>query len=172
MEKRINDKVSEYVDGFKSTIKTYISTNQNMEFNDKSDLIKFVYDLDRLHITKEDFAKRKRSKSVVPFYNRCIAKKACGEQCTRKKQNNSEFCGTHDKNRPHGVISSTNNENNAKNIEIEIWIQEINGINYYIDNNNNIYKSEDIIHNSKNPQVYAKYEKDNDVYRFVDSYTN
>lgn len=172
MEKRINDKVSEYVDGFKSTIKTYISTNQNMEFNDKSDLIKFVYDLDRLHITKEDFAKRKRSKSVVPFYNRCIAKKACGEQCTRKKQNNSEFCGTHDKNRPHGVISSTNNENNAKNIELEIWIQEINGINYYIDNNNNIYKSEDIIHNSKNPQVYAKYEKDNDVYRFVDSYTN
>ena len=172
MEKRINDKVSEYVDGFKSTIKTYISTNQNMEFNDKSDLIKFVYDLDRLHITKEDFAKRKRSKSVVPFYNRCTAKKACGEQCTRKKQNNSEFCGTHDKNRPHGVISSTNNENNAKNIELEIWIQEINGINYYIDNNNNIYKSEDIIHNSKNPQVYAKYEKDNDVYRFVDSYTN
>lgn len=172
MEKRINDKVSEYVDGFKSTIKTYISTNQNMEFNDKSDLIKFVYDLDRLHITKEDFAKRKRSKSVVPFYNRCTAKKACGEQCTRKKQNNSEFCGTHDKNRPHGVISSNNNENNAKNIELEIWIQEINGINYYIDNNNNIYKSEDIIHNSKNPQVYAKYEKDNDVYRFVDSYTN
>jgi len=172
MEKRINDKVSEYVDNIKSTIKTYIVANNNMDFNDKSELIKFVYDLDRLQITKEDFAKRKRSKSVVPFYNRCIAKKACREQCTRKKQDGSEFCGTHDKNRPHGVISSNINEEVAKNMELEIWIQEINGINYYIDNNNNIYKTEDIIHNNKNPQIIAKYEKENDVYKFVNSYTN
>jgi len=172
MEKRINDKVSVYVDTFKSTIKTYIEDNKNMQFDDKSDLLKMVYDLDRLQITKEDFAKRKRCKSVVPFYSRCIAKKACGEQCTRKKQTSSEFCGTHDKNRPHGVINSNANEESVKNIELEIWLQEINGINYFIDKNNNIYKSEDIIHNSKTPQIIAKYEKENDVYKFVTSYAS
>jgi hypothetical protein len=131
-----------------------------------------VYDLDRLQITKEDFAKRKRCKSVVPFYNRCIAKKACGEQCTRKKQTSSEFCGTHDKNRPHGVINSNTGEETVKNIELEIWLQEINGINYFIDKNNNIYKSEDIIHNSKTPQIIAKYEKEGNVYKFVTSYAS
>jgi len=172
MEKRINDKVSVYVDTFKSTIKTYIEDNKNMQFDDKSDLLKMVYDLDRLQITKEDFAKRKRCKSVVPFYSRCIAKKACGGQCTRKKQTSSEFCGTHDKNRPHGVINSNANEESVKNIELEIWLQEINGINYFIDKNNNIYKSEDIIHNSKTPQIIAKYEKENDVYKFVTSYAS
>jgi len=172
MEKRINDKVSVYVDTFKSTIKTYIEDNKNMQFDDKSELLKMVYDLDRLEITKEDFAKRKRCKSVVPFYNRCIAKKACGEQCTRKKQTSSEFCGTHDKNRPHGVINSNMGEETVKNIELEIWLQEINGINYFIDKNNNIYKSEDIIHNSKTPQIIAKYEKEGNVYKFVTSYAS
>jgi len=172
MEKRINDKVSVYVDTFKSTIKTYIEDNKNMQFDDKSELLKMVYDLDRLEITKEDFAKRKRCKSVVPFYNRCIAKKACGEQCTRKKQTSSEFCGTHDKNRPHGVINSNTGEETVKNIELEIWLQEINGINYFIDKNNNIYKSEDIIHNSKTPQIIAKYEKEGNVYKFVTSYAS
>ena len=172
MERRINDKVAVYVDNIKSTIKTYIEDNKNMLFDDKSDLVKFVYDLDRLQITKDDFAKRKRSKSVVPYYNRCIAKKACGEQCTRKKQTDSDFCGTHDKNRPHGVINSNTSEEIVKSVELEIWLQEINGIGYYIDKNNNIYKSEDIIHNSKNPQIIAKYEKENDVYKFVNSYNN
>ena len=172
MEKRINDKVAVYVDNIKSTIKTYIEDNKNMLFDDKSDLLKFVYDLDRLQITKDDFAKRKRSKPVVPFYNRCVAKKACGEQCTRKKQTNSDFCGTHDKNRPHGIINSATGEESVKNVELEIWLQEINGIGYFIDKNNNIYKSEDILHNSKNPQIIAKYEKENDKYTFVTSYNN
>jgi hypothetical protein len=116
MEKRINDKILVYVDNMKSSIKSYIEDNDKMLFDDKSELVKFVYDLDRLQITKEDFAKRKRSKSVVPYYNRCIAKKACGEQCTRKKQTDSEFCGTHDKNRPHGVINSDVETGTTKNV--------------------------------------------------------
>jgi hypothetical protein len=54
---------------------------------------------------------------------------------------------------------------------LEIWLQEINGIIYFIDKNNNIYKTEDIKENSKNPQIIAKYEKENDVYKFVTSYS-
>ena len=34
----------------------------------------------------------------------------------------------------------------------------------------NFYKSEDILQNSKTPQIIAKYEKENDKYSFVTSY--
>ena len=33
---------------------------------------------------------------------------------------------------------------------------------YYLDNNENIYKSEDIISNKKNPLIIAKYKIDNE----------
>ena len=76
MEKRIHNKVSSYIDNFKSEVKTYIKTNDNIPLSEKSDLLKFIYDFGTLEINKQDFVKRKRSKSVVPFYSRCIAKKS------------------------------------------------------------------------------------------------
>ena len=87
MEKRINGKVTDYIDNLKNKIKTYVAENENICFKEKSDLLKFIYDFEKIEINKQDFVKRKRSKSVVPFYNRCIAKKSCGDQCTRKKKN-------------------------------------------------------------------------------------
>ena len=61
-----------------------------------------------------------------------------------QKKDDSNFCGTHDKNRPHGVINDINTEQALNKI---VWIQEINGIHYYIDDFNNIYKTEDILEN-------------------------
>ena len=171
MEKRINEKVIDYIDKLKSNIKKHIEKIDNMTFNQKSELLQFIYDFDTLKIEKEDFAKRKRCKSVVPFYNRCIAKKSSGEQCTRKKRCGLDFCGTHDKNRPHGEIGECDKEEQILK-KIEIWIQEINGISYYIDKNNNIYKTEDIMSNSESPLIIAKYEIDNGVYKFVNTYNN
>lgn len=169
MEKRIHDKVSNYIDKFKSEVKTYIKTSVNIPLTEKSDLLKFIYDFETLEINKQDFIKRKRSKSVVPFYSRCIAKKSSGEQCTRKKRCDSNYCGTHDKNRPHGEINECDKEENILK-KVEIWIQPINGIIYYIDGKNNIYKTEDILSNSQNPKIIAKYVKEGGVYKFIDTY--
>ena len=164
MEKRIHNKVSSYIDNFKSEVKTYIKTNENIPLAEKSDLLKFIYDFGTLEINKQDFVKRKRSKSVVPFYSRCIAKKSSGEQCTRKKRCDSNYCGTHDKNRPHGEINECDKEENILK-KVEIWIQEIKGINYYIDNVNNVYRTEDIISNKLNPDIIAKWKLNgNDKY--------
>jgi hypothetical protein len=171
MEKRINEKVADYIDTLKSNIKKHIENIENMTFTQKSELLQFIYDFDTLKIEKEDFAKRKRSKSVVPFYNRCTAKKSSGEQCTRKKKCGSDFCGTHDKNRPHGEISECDEQEPILK-KVEIWIQEINGISYYIDKNNNIYKTEDIMSNSDCPLIIAKYELENGAYKFVNSYSS
>ena len=51
-----------------------------------------------------------------------------------------------------------------------MWVQDINGIVYYIDNNNNIYKTEDILSNITNPAIIAKYKIDeNGNYIYVNN---
>lgn len=169
MEKKINTKIESYLDDFKQNIKSWIEENENINFNAKSDLLKFIFDYDKLNLEKEDFSKRKRVKSNVQQYLRCMAKRANGEQCTRKKKPDFDFCGTHDKNKPHGII--TNDNEVHKDIKkVEVWIQDINGIIYYIDNNNNIYKTEDIMANITNPNIIAKYKIDNDgIYSYINN---
>jgi len=151
------------------------------EEDDKtSDLLKYVFDYNTFEITKEDLQKRKRAKNTIPQADKCIAKRSNGHQCTRRKKAGSDLlCGTHLKGTPHGVCSETNTDAGSdntngeeKNIaaesssstnkriatKIEIWIQEIKGINYYIDNVNNVYKTEDIIANKPNPEIIAKWK--------------
>ncbi len=86
MEKRVTSKINEYQDQFKSDIKDWIEQNSTIDFSSKSELLKFIYDYNSLTLEKEDFSKRKRVKSIVPHYLRCNAKRANGEQCTRKKK--------------------------------------------------------------------------------------
>ena len=105
--------------------------------------------------------KRKRIKSFVPVYDRCCAKRANLEQCTRRKIEGNDFCGTHIKGLKYGKIENMNNEKN--NIEnnnittIEVWGEDICGIVYYIDKLGNVYDSVDILKNSKNPRIISKY---------------
>jgi len=184
MEKNLNKKVQEYQLGFKNDIKkwledtkTSIVTNNSVD-NKTSDFLKFVFDYTSFELTKGDFQKRKRAKNIIPQQEKCIAKRANGVQCTRRrKQSDVLMCGTHLKGTPHGVCSEddTDNTNDTnlnyaqKNIlqttKVEIWIQEIKGINYYIDNVNNVYRTEDIISNKQNPDIIAKWKLNgNDKY--------
>ena len=48
--------------------------------------------------------------------------------------------------------------------KIEVWAQDIKGIIYYIDNNNNVYQPDDIINNKFNPKIIAKYVKNAEQY--------
>ena len=157
MEKRVSAKINEYLDVFKQDIKSWMEENNDIDFKNKSDFLKFIYDYNNLTLDKDDFSKRKRIKSHVPHYLRCMAKRANGEQCTRKKKDDSCYCGTHDKNRPHGVVDK-DDENDVKLKKMEVRLQDINGILYYIDKFNNIYKTDDIIENKVNPSIIAKYK--------------
>lgn len=40
---------------------------------------------------------------------------------------------------------------------LEVWVQEIKGINYYIDEHHNVYKPDDIIANRQTPHIIAKW---------------
>jgi len=165
MERKLNKKVEAYVSSFKENIKeksVELGLNKSEEVNQ---LIQYIYDYDRLNFGKEDFMKRKRVKNVVPFFDRCCAKRANDEQCTRRKKEGSEFCGTHVKGSPHGIMDNSSDNNSKMNFQkVEVWAQDIQGIIYYIDNMENVYQAEDIVGNKINPKIIAKYVKNGDNY--------
>jgi hypothetical protein len=163
MEKRLNKKLEVYISSFKDNIReraTIIGLTKNEQTNQ---LLQYIYDYERLAFTKEDFQKRKRVKNFVPIFDRCCAKRASNEQCTRRKKEGCEFCGTHLKGTPHGVIDNQDEPKNTTQ-KIEVYAQDIQGIVYYIDKANNVYQAEDIISNKINPKIIAKYIKDGEQY--------
>lgn len=163
MERRLNKKLESYITTFKDDIRdkfTQLGMSKNEQANQ---LIQFIYDYDRLSFGKEDFQKRKRVKNFVPMFDRCCAKRASNEQCTRRRKDDSEYCGTHLKGTPHGIVDNLNEPKNTTQ-KIEVQAQDIQGIIYYIDKNNNVYQAEDIISNKINPKIIAKYVKEGENY--------
>ena len=163
MEKRLSKKAETYSTHFKDSIKdkvTQLGLNKNEQVNQ---LLQFIYDFERLSFTKEDFQKRKRVKNFVPIFDRCCAKRASDEQCTRRKKDGCEYCGTHLKGTPHGIVDNQEESKNTTQ-KIEVFAQDIHGIIYYIDKNCNVYQAEDIISNKVNPKIIAKYVKDGENY--------
>ena len=164
MERRINKKIEDYISEFKDNVKQNASELGLTTDNSLSQLVQYIYDYDRLVLTKDDFIKRKRVKNVVHLSDRCCAKRANGEQCTRRrKDTTTEYCGTHLKGTPHGVCD-VEEDTKPKGHKIEVWLQDIQGIVYYIDKSFNVYQPEDIMSGTVNPKVIAKYVKVGDVY--------
>lgn len=171
MERRLNKKISDYIHGFKTDLAEKIQSFQsNPSHTDMSNLITYIYEYDNFDLNKDDFMKRKRVKSMVPVYERCCAKRANGEQCTRRKQDDCQFCGTHSKGTPHGMISDKEPVTTTKKVEVNAI--DIKGIVYYLDNDNNVYDTEDIISNNKNPRVIAKYVKNGSEYSIPELFGN
>jgi hypothetical protein len=161
MDRKLNKLIADYVGDFKKNIK---EKALGMQFNDEKiqELIEYVYNYDRLILTKEDVSKRKRVKNTIPNTNRCHAKRANCEQCTRKQKEGYTFCGTHVKGTPHGVINMTSTENQTTFVIGEVVAEDINGIVYYLDKNGNIFSTEDVLKGTPNPKVIAQYTMSSD----------
>jgi len=168
MEKRLMEKMDFHSSNFKKDIQIWLQKNecmiQSSEGDKSSEFLKFIFDYNRLEFDKTDFLRRKRSKNTVPDYNRCCALRANKDRCSRKRKNDNLYCGTHMKGIPHGSIES---KVVSKKDTIEIWIEEIKGIMYYIDANNNIYCPEDILNGITNPRVVSRWIKEHDKYQLV-----
>ena len=163
MEKKLNKSVETYLSNFKNYIKDLV-LSQDLEQAKAAQLIESIFNYKRLEFTKEDVSKRKRIKNAIPGLNRCCAKRANGEQCTRKQKEGYTYCGTHVKGTPHGIISTDDNIE-SQLIKGEVFAKEIHGIVYYIDKYNNVYKTEDILNNKQNPEIIGKCNKtDNGQY--------
>ena len=142
---------------FKEHMKEYI-LSLDCSKETKTIIMQEIYSYNGLTFTADDFSKRKRTKNVVPRCDRCCAKRANNDQCTRKRRDGSMFCGTHIKGTPHGTIDNVSNQGSAVK-QIELIAQEIKGIIYYLDANGNVYKTEDVLQNKLDPSIIAKYVK-------------
>ena len=159
MDRRLNKRVDAYITSFKEDVREKMTKLGLTATSEGRQLLQYIYDYERLAFAKEDFMKRKRVKNVVHLFDRCCAKRANGEQCTRKRKDaECLFCGTHMKGTPHGVVEE-NDTNEDKEQKVEVWAQEICGIMYYIDKAGNVYQTEDIIANKINPKIIAKWSK-------------
>ena len=180
MERRVNKRIEEYIIAFKNDVakklQQMVNTLDVTDASTRDELMRavdntklqcnsmagFVYNYEKLRLGKDDFMKRKRIKSVVPIYERCSAKRANGEQCTRRKKDGETYCGTHIKGTPHSIVDEVECETpTTKNVKVDIWAQDIKGIIYYIDKAGNVYDTEDIMKIDKYPKrVIAKYHQD------------
>jgi hypothetical protein len=185
MEKRITRKVEDYLSSFKQDIKKLMVDYHLHETDNGKLLLQSILDKPNLSFTPEDFIKRQRAKNTVNILERCSAKRANGELCSRKKKKNSIFCGTHCKGTPYGSIDNPNNlpTTNQDNLlpptnptppqqKINIFTIEVEGIIYYIDDNNNAYSMEDILLNKNNPQIIGTIHNDNGTTHIISNDTS
>jgi hypothetical protein len=147
---KLNKKISDSFNDFKSYVINYI-------VNGEGDL-QSIYDFELSKQNIFDMIRKKRVKNNIPICERCEAKKASGERCSRRKKDETSYCGTHNKGTPHGKI----NDKQLSVEKIEIKNIEYKGIIYFVDNNGNVYNHDDILHNQDNPRVLCKYTKDAD----------
>jgi hypothetical protein len=162
-QQKLNTAVAAFVDGFKKDIVEKLLDSSISSH----DIVQFVNEFQPPVIREDEIMKKKRVKNPIPFHEKCIAKRANGEQCSRRKKKDGNFCGTHSKACPHGTISveeNTDYVNHEKGDgvikkQVEVWLEDINGIMYWINDTGTVYHPEDIKNNIENPRVIAHYEK-------------
>lgn len=159
MEKRVETKVSSYINKFKDDIKSKMGELKIIE--EHSELLRYIFDYESINWEKEDFTRRKRVKNSVPAHDRCMALRAAGEQCTRRRKDSCQFCGTHSKGIPHGIFNGSCNEINSGKI-VELIVEDIKGIMYYVDNDDNVYNQAHVLSDKVNPERIGKKIKNAD----------
>lgn len=158
-ENKLNAAIQQHFTNFKNHFREEIIRQSS-----QSTLIDFLDTYTFPDIVENDYMKKRRIKNPIPFHEKCVAKRANGEQCSRRKKKDSDYCGTHNKARPHGIVTqipSHDNEDTSGIVkkEISIWLEDINGIMYWINDVGTIYHPDDIRQNIENPRVIAHYEK-------------
>ena len=154
MEKKLNLKSEQYFTQFKDSVRQKAIDIGFTEIDKINELIEHVYEYERLVFNKEDLSKRKRVKNAIPMENRCNAKRANNEQCTRKRKEGSEYCGTHCKN---GVMQDDIQDFcDDCTKPIDVVARSISGVIYYIDKFLNVYSTSDILECKVNPAIIAK----------------
>ena len=165
MEQKIKQKLADYTLEFKKNVQAWLTEHNAEIVSNKTiktnSFLEHIYDFPTLELSKIDFQKRTRTKNNIPNYERCCALRLNGERCTRKKRDGIEYCGTHLKGVPYGVIEEKPSQESKR---LDIWLEEINGIHQYIDEDGNVYATEDITHSVKSPRIISKWTKTNGEY--------
>ena len=164
MEKIINKRIEEYTTQFKDDIKDKITSLNIFEKEKINELLVYIYDYNRLVLQKDDLIRTKRNKIEIPIQFRCTAKRVNGEQCTRRKNKDCEFCGTHIKTIPAGIVEDDGANEKISIQSMNVFAEDIQGIVYYIDRFQNVYNTIDILEGKEDPKIIAKAVKHDNRY--------
>ena len=147
----MDEKLNIFINNYLKKYNKELTTCETIE-----DVKSLVNSYEKINLNDFDNTKKKRAKNIIQPEERCQAVRANNSQCTRRKKSDCLFCGTHVKGRPYGVIKHDVVEETKKTLQV--FTQEIEGILYYIDDNGNIYNTEDIINKIVNPQKVGRYD--------------
>ena len=134
MERRVNKKIENYITELKGNLKAFIESKEGIPEGVYNELVNYIDTYERLELKKEDIEKRRRVKNKISDSERCLALKADMSQCTRRRLDDCEYCGTHKKNRPNGVIQD---KKEVKKVVLKSVIE--NGIVYYVNSEGEKY---------------------------------
>lgn len=153
MEKIVNKRIEDYLVSFKNSFKEKVLELEFKETEKLNEVLEFVFEYPKLCIEKEEVVKKRRVKSEISATDRCIAKRATGEQCTRRKKRDCEYCGTHDRLLSNGLSENIQQQ--------DVYAEDIQGIIHYVDGNNNVYSTEDVLLGKLNPKIIGKALREN-----------
>jgi len=126
-----------------------ILTSIAKEYNiDKNSLISKYINFDNLK------SKKKKKKNELLPSCLCMARKQDGNQCTRRRKQEGEFCGKHIKNKKYGRIDDNSNivgKLAEDDNYIMTWVEIFNGKEYLVDTNNIVYTK-----NISSPKIIGK----------------
>ena len=118
--------------------------DSTLDINNQYDsVMSYIINYKSLLLQKEDFNKRKRNKNTVNDCEKCKAKRSNGEQCSRRRREGFEFCGTHCKGTPYGIIGDDATRNTKQ--KCELIGEDLDGIITYKDKQGRIIPMEQII---------------------------
>jgi hypothetical protein len=157
--------MSNHLEEFKADIISFMSSKEYLITYKNEDMTNLFIEYIKTYKRPEVELKEERNITThtldedIRNDNLCIAKISQGARCSRKHKNDNVYCGTHMKRQPTGVVEETAKPSNANlTKKVDIWIQLIRGINYYIDENNNVYHPEHILSLIQNPSVIYKWK--------------
>jgi hypothetical protein len=157
MEKRVQDKVTSHINSIKGNLSQWVEVNVEDE-RLRNGLLNLIAAQTTVELKKDDFSRRRRTTNNVPKFNRCMARLHAGTQCTRRRREGGDFCGTHVRGQPYGIFregdAAAPTEEPAK---VSVETVSIKGISYYIDDIGNVYHPQDVINGKVNPRVIASY---------------
>ena len=145
MESRVNKKITFYVNDMKDGIMNQFMMMKDSTLDIESQydsIMSYIMNYKMLTLQKEDFNKRKRNKNVVEDCEKCKAKRSNGEQCSRRHRDGFDFCGTHCKGTPYGIVGDDDNVTVKR--KCELIGEDIDGIITYKDRTGNTFPMEQI----------------------------
>jgi len=133
---------------FKTKLLSELSSIESLDSSAKQSIVEFI---DQYKPAIPEKKRKLTSTNLLPEL-RCLAKTENGNQCTSKKASKKDFCTLHKNSTPFGIIQGED----SRVTNLILTDEKLEGIDYFIDENDFVYSTEHILSGNKNPNRVGK----------------